>query len=583
MFCCVLATLLSVVAVNGQSNPPAATGSDADLVGLWGHESISGPQVRGELVLRRGPGGWTVSVGGFEVAAKSMDDTLFAELPGGQGEFRSRVPVPGESAVRGFWIQPQGAQYTRYSSPLTLHAETNAVWRGTVEPLDYRWSVYLLIQRQEDGSLRGYFRNPEMNWRGGASVFRVVRDGGTLRFLDVTTAKQINGVVYDSAARQIVMDFGRQIVLTPRTRDQAVGFYPRTPASGRYAYRAPVKRAGDGWTPARASEVGMNEADLVAFVDTIEAVNPVGTNAPTIQSLLVARNGKLVLEEYFSGFDATRPHDLRSASKTLTSVMLGVAMRAGDAISPETPVYSMFPGTEPLVAKDPDRSRMTVGNLLTHSSGLACDDNDDASLGNEDRMQSQSAQPDWYRYALDLPLSHEPGTVYAYCSAGINLAAGMIARAAKLWLPEFFDRTIAQPLQIDHYSVNLTPAGDMYGGGGVYMRPRDFLKFGQLYVDGGVWNGKRIVEKSWVTRSTAHQITNPNGSDGFAWHRFVLKAGGREYQEYEASGNGGQYMMVIPDLDVVVVITAANYNEYGIWRKFREEMVPRYVLSAVMR
>ncbi|MEO7042047.1 MAG: serine hydrolase, partial [Gemmatimonadaceae bacterium] len=409
------------------------------------------------------------------------------------------------------------------------------------------------------------------------------RDGGTLRFLDVTTAKQINGVVYDSAARQIVMDFGRQIVLTPRTRDQAVGFYPRTPASGPYAYREPLRRAGDGWTPARAADVGMNEADLVAFVDTIEAVNPVGTNAPAIQSLLVARHGKLVLEEYFGGFDATRPHDLRSASKTLTSVMLGVAMRAGDAISPETPVYSMFPGTESLIAKDPDRSRMTVGNLLTHSSGLACDDNDDASLGNEDRMQSQSAQPDWYRYALELPLLHAPGTVYAYCSAGINLAAGMIARATKLWLPEFFDRTIAQPLQIDHYSVNLTPAGDMYGGGGVYMRPRDFLKFGQLYVDGGVWNGRRIVDKSWVTRSTAHQITNPNGSDGFAWHRFVLKAKGHEYQEYEASGNGGQYMMVIPELDVVIVITAANYNEYGIWRKFREEMVPRYVLSAVMR
>lgn len=581
MFCCVLATLLCAVGVNGQSEPSVAPRPDVGLVGLWGHESISGPQVRGELLLARGPSGWSVSVGGFEVAAKIVHDTLFAELPGGQGEFRIHVPMGDEAALRGFWIQPQGPLGARYSSPLTLHTAANGIWRGTIEPLDEHWSVYLLIQRQEDGSLRGYFRNPEMNWRGGASVFRVVRDGATLRFLDVKSAKQLNSVVYDSAARQIVMDFGRQAVLTPRTRDQAIGFYPRTPAPERYAYREPLPRAGDGWTPARAADVGMNEAGLVAFVDTVETVSPVGTNAPAIQSLLVARHGKLVLEEYFGGFDATRPHELRSASKTFTSVMLGVAMRAGDAISPETAVYSMFTGTEPLVAKDPARSHLTLGTLLTHSSGLACDDNDDASLGNEEQMQTQSAQPDWYRYALALPLLHAPGTVYAYCSAGVNLAAGMIARATKTWLPAFFDRTIAQPLQIDHYSLNLTPEGDMYGGGGVYMRPRDFLKFGQLYIDGGVWNGKRIVDKSWVTRSTAHQITNPNGSDGFAWHRFVLKADGREYQEYEASGNGGQYLMVIPELDIVVVITAANYNEYGIWRKFREEMVPRYVLSGI--
>ena len=582
-FCCVLATLVSVVDVNGQPEPSSSHGSDADLVGLWGHESVSGPQVRGELTLSRDAAGWSVSVGGFDIPAKTVHDTLFAELPGGQGEFRTTVPAAGETMMRGFWIQPRGSLPARYSSPLTLHVVRNGVWRGIVEPLDERWSIYLLIQRQDDGSLRGYVRNPEMGWRGGASVFRVVRDAGTLRLLDVESGKQLNSVMYDSARRQVVMDFGRQVVLTPRTRDQAVGFYPRTPVPERYAYREPTRRAGDGWTTARAADVGISEADLVAFVDGIEAVNPVGTNAPAIQSLLVARHGRLVLEEYFAGFDATRPHDLRSAAKTFTSVMLGVAMRSGDRIGPDTPVYPMFPGMEPLVAKDPKRLHITLGNLLTHSSGLACDDNNDASPGNEERLQSQTAQPDWYRYTLELPLVHPPGTLYAYCSAGINLAAGMIARAVGTWLPEFFDRTIAQPLQIDHYALNLTPAGDMYGGGGVHMRPRDLLKFGQLYLDGGVWNGKRIVDKSWVMQSTAHQISNPNGSDGFAWHRFVLKASGREHQEYEASGNGGQYLMVIPELDVTVVITAANYNEYGIWRKFREELVPRYILSAIHR
>jgi CubicO group peptidase (beta-lactamase class C family) len=287
-----------------------------------------------------------------------------------------------------------------------------------------------------------------------------------------------------------------------------------------------------------------------------------------------------VLEEYFAGYDATRLHDLRSASKTFTSVMLGVAMHQKKLIDPDTRVYPSFPNTEQLTAADPRRAQITLGNLLTHGSGLACDDNDDASPGNEDRMQSQTQQPDWYRYTLELPMLHQPGALYAYCSAGLNLAAGMIAHATQAWLPEFFDQTIAQPLEIDHYAINLTPTGQMYGGGGVQMRPRDLLKFGQLYLDGGTWNGHRIVDRSWVETSTSRQITNPNGSDGFAWHRYTLNVNGHAYQEYEASGNGGQFLIVVPELDIAVVITAGNYGQYGVWRTFRDQLVPRYVLAA---
>jgi CubicO group peptidase (beta-lactamase class C family) len=558
-----------------------AVQSDSDIVGLWGDESISGPQIRGEIGLRNSGGAWLASVGGFETTAHALHDTLSFTLPGGQGEFRSPVPSLRDITVRGFWIQPQGQLGGRYVSLVTLTRITSDLWRGTVEPLDETWSLYLLIQKQQDGSLMGYFRNPDMNWRGGAPAFRVVRAGDTLRFLDVASGSQRNAVTYDSAQRRIIMDFGRQIILTPRTRDQAVGFFPRTPATSSYTYRAPEPRRGDGWPTARAHDVGLDESRLAAFVHEIEQTNPVAPNAPAIHSLLVARHGKLVLEEYFAGYDATRVHDLRSASKTFTSVMLGVAMHQGKSIGPDTRVYSSFPNTDHLVAADPRRAQITLGNLLTHSSGLACDDNDDTSPGNEDRMQSQSEQPDWYRYTLELPVLHQPGTLYAYCSAGLNLAAGVIAHATQSWLPAFFDRNIAQPLEIDHYAINLTPTGQMYGGGGVRLRPRDLLKFGQLYLNGGTWNGHRIVDRSWVETSTAHQIDNASGSDGFAWHRFTLEANGRDYQEYEASGNGGQFLIVVPELDITIVITAGNYGQYGIWRTFREQLVPRYILGAI--
>lgn len=557
-----------------------STQPDADIVGLWGHESISGPQIRGEISLRDDSGHWTISAGGFQATAQASGDSLSLALPGGQGEFKSTIPSSRDSVLRGFWIQPQGQLPARYASLVTLRRIGTDLWRGTLEPLDERCSLYLAIRKQPDGSLTGYFRNPDANWRGGASAMRVVRDHDTLRFLDVASSSQRNAVAYDSAARQIVMDFGRQVILTPRTRDQAIGFFPRSPESPPYAYRAPDPRRGDGWQTASAHDLGLYEAKLAQLVQLIASTDPVAPNAPAIHSLLVARHGKLVLEEYFAGYDATRVHDLRSASKTFTSVMLGVAMHQRKLIDPNASVYAAFPNTDQLVATDPRRAQITLGQLLTHSSGLACDDNDDASPGNEERLQTQKEQPDWYRYTLELPVLHQPGTVYAYCSAGLNLAAGVIARAARSWLPSFFDQNIARPLQIDHYSINLTPSGQMYGGGGVQMRPRDLLKFGQLYLDGGIWNGHRVVDRSWVETSTSHQITNPNGSDGFAWHRFTLDANGHAYQEYEASGNGGQFLIVVPELDITVVITAGNYGQYGIWRTFREQLVPRYILGA---
>ena len=195
-------------------------------------------------------------------------------------------------------------------------------------------------------------------------------------------------------------------------------------------------------------------------------------------------------------------------------------------------------------------------------------------------MQGQTAQPDWYRYALALPMAHDPGSTYAYCSGGTNLAGGMVAAATRTWLPELFDRAVARPLGIARWHVNLMPTGEAYSGGGMYLRPRDLLKVGQAYLDGGVWRGRRVVSRAWVARSTARQADAPDGSsDGYGWHRHQLAWGGRTWDEYEANGNGGQLLIVVPALDVVVVFTAGNYNRYGVWRTFRDELVPRYVLA----
>jgi len=129
----------------------------------------------------------------------------------------------------------------------------------------------------------------------------------------------------------------------------------------------------------------------------------------------------------------------------------------------------------------------------------------------------------------------------------MNLAGGALTIATKMWLPELFDRTLAQPLQFGRYYFNLSPALQGYLGGGMRIRPRDFLKVGQLYLNGGIWNGKRVVAQSWVIQSTSKQIYGTiNDGDGYAWHRNTLKSGTRTYREYEANGNGGQFLIVVP-------------------------------------
>ncbi len=257
-------------------------------------------------------------------------------------------------------------------------------------------------------------------------------------------------------------------------------------------------------------------------------------------------------------------------------------METGAQLSVDTPVLSLLGADDPVPHADDRKRRITVGHLMTHSSGLACDDNDDDSPGNEGVMQSQDREPDWYRYALNLPMMHDPGTRYAYCTAGMNLVGWVVSRATGTWLPDFFRRHVAEPLQIERYHLNLMPTGEAYAGGGVYLTPRDFLKLGQAYLNGGVWNRRRLVSEEWVAQSTAHQIdASSNSSDGYAWHRYELPVGDRVYQEYEANGNGGQFLIVVPELDLVIVFTAGYYGMYGVWRRLRDEVVPQRILSAM--
>jgi len=216
--------------------------------------------------------------------------------------------------------------------------------------------------------------------------------------------------------------------------------------------------------------------------------------------------------------------------------------------------------------------------------GLSCDDNDGDSPGNEMNMQGQAAQPNWRRYTLDLPMVRAPGDRAIYCSASINLALATLQSVTGEWLPDIFAKGIAEPLGIEHYHFNLTPAENGYMGGGVRLVSRDQLKLGQVMVDGGRWNGARVLSEAWVADSVAaHASINEPDDYGYGWWRTELEnpATGKRHRVFYASGNGGQLIIGVPDLELVVQFSAGNYGNFPVWIRFLRDLVPQYVLPAV--
>lgn len=579
-------------------------------MGLWGTRVVF-PVAAGELKVARHGSTWRASLGPAAVGFHIDGTNVRFRFPGATGAFRGALDEHTH-AIRGFWLQPahttdgatgsSGADQA-FASPLTLRPLAPGIWRGSVRPLADTLTLFVEIHKGPDGRLVGEVRNPEFNFNGGAAQYEVSRDGDQIVFQtsrEGSRAKEAFRMDLLRAPDRLRVswpDLKATYELRRLAPEDPSGFLPRPPGEKSYVYHRP-EQDGDGWSTARARDTGMSEAGLERLVRRLIALDPTTKRPPLIHSILVAHRGKLVLDEYFHGFDRHQPHDMRSAVKTFSSVLMGAAMHHGASIAPEASPYDLMAPLGPFAHPDIRKTQITLAQLMTHTSGLACDDNDDNSPGAEDKLQSQTMQSDWLKYALDLPVAHDPGTRYAYCSAGINLVGGALTAASRLWLPELFEADIARPLQFGPYYWNLAPDGAGYLGGGAFIRPRDLLKVGQMYLDGGVWRGRRVVTADWVTRSTATKVAiNPEttglseeafrnvyfqGEDGFAWHLGTFNIGGTDHLNYAAAtGNGGQLLIVVPDFDLAVVFTAGNYGQGGIWNRFRNETVPNEIFPTI--
>ncbi|HJP68226.1 MAG TPA: serine hydrolase [Sphingomicrobium sp.] len=574
-----------------------------DLTGIWRADISSGPELRGQLLVRRTSSGYVAEIGGERAVAGSRANEVRLKF-GRQGTFRGTVHG---GYLEGFWIRPSsnlqslgdpGGSGSSYATPIRFQQISHGSWRGYVRPLDTRFTLWLSIFRIGDGALTAAFRNPQLNSTGGAARFDVSRTGNSLLFsAGVGDRKITHAATLLTNPERIRIDWkdaGGTLELTRRSGTDAAAFFPRAPTSPPYIYHRPAQLA-DGWRTADASSVGMDDKALEGVVQEIAASDPTVRGPRLIHSLLIAHHGRLVLEEYFYGFDRLIPHDTRSAAKTFASVLLGTDPARSVGLTPDTRIYDVARG--PFANPDPRKAQITLAHLMTHTSGLACNDNDDASPGNEATMQSQTTQPNWWLYTLNLPQLFQPGQRYAYCSANMNLVGLALTSATRIWLPELFRRTIAEPLEFGEWHWNLMPNGEGYLGGGAFLLPRDFLKLGQVYLDGGVWNGRRIVPAKWVQESVRPHIeVTPEttglandqfsnfylrGADGFAWHLGSIEASDRSYRTYSAVGNGGQLLIVVPAADLAVVFTGGNYGQGGVWLRWPQQIVGDKIIPAM--
>jgi CubicO group peptidase (beta-lactamase class C family) len=577
------ASLLIAPATLLAQSPTTPTRPEArDLAGLWEARLRFGPDVGGPLLVERvSSSTWRAEIAGRRADVLLAGDTLFFELPGGLGGFRGRFQA-GRKSIFGHWIQHD----TRFASPVSLtRMGTAERWRGEVDPLPDEMTMYLEVEPRADGAMGAFLKNPERNAGFFMRIATLERNGRSVRLLSAPR----NGKPAEVLSEGVFADDVLSLPLRGGTydfrrvpADAASDFYPRSrPGVGAaYRYEAPPA-LDDGWPVATPEAVGLSREALERFVRMIIDTPIDSVSCPDIHGVLIARHGKLVLEEYFHGFHRDKPHGTRSATKSLGSVLVGAAIEAGVPLSPESPVYQVMNGGTFPQGLDPRKQRLTLAHLLTMSSGLDADDSNDDSVGNEDRVQ-EGDNPDWWKFTSDLAMLREPGEKAVYASLQANLVGAVLRKASGRPLLDLYHDLVLEPLQIRRYWLGLQPLGEPYGGGGSRLLPRDFMKLGQLILNGGTWNGRRIVSAEWARTSTAfHMPIGRSSKYGYLWWVYEYPFQGRTIQAFYAAGNGGQVVMGIPELDLVFTAIGGNYSDNPVIFRIQRNLVPEYVLPAM--
>jgi CubicO group peptidase (beta-lactamase class C family) len=327
---------------------------------------------------------------------------------------------------------------------------------------------------------------------------------------------------------------------------------PKYPES--YTYTVPD--ANETWDTASLEDVGMNLQRITAAFNKL-----FDYEYGEIHSVLILKDDKLVLEEYFEGltdfgygdiitYSRDQKHDLASATKSITSILVGIAIDKGFITSIDNPIIDYFPKYEGLIYDD-----ITIRHLLTMTAGFEWNEHAYTYYDPRNILLQLIDSDDPVDFIFSLPMENTPGIKYRYNGACTNLLGEIVKRTSGSSLDDFSEEYLFGPLGISDFEWD--KIGDLtYASGGLDMRPIDLLKIGYLFLKNGIWDGDQIVTQNWISDSTSAQLYYPIGfgqNYGYQWWVGV--------KNYSARGWGDQFLWVFPDLDLIIVITAGNYKE----------------------
>lgn len=364
--------------------------------------------------------------------------------------------------------------------------------------------------------------------------------------------------------------------------------------SCQYTYRPP-ENINDGFDVGSLDEVNIDSVLI------LEAVNKIHQGKyKEIHSMLIFKDGKLVFEEYFKGhkfrydatkhhgelvtWDRTMVHSVMSVTKSITSACIGIAIENGFIESVHQSIFDYLPEYQHL-NKD-GKDKITIEHLLTMTSGLQWNEwaLPYSNLKNDAIMLAQVENP--VTYVLNKPLLDEPGESFNYAGGSNILLGEIIKNATKMNIDEFSGKYLFVPLGISPYYWAHFKNGTVDAAGSVKITPRDMAKIGVTFLNKGVWNRKQIISEQWVDKSATSFPGNSwlnNWDDywgmkgySYSWWTHTFVKSGKRINMFYAGGWGGQYIMIIPELNTVVVFTGANYISY----RPPFEILKKYILPA---
>jgi CubicO group peptidase (beta-lactamase class C family) len=357
-----------------------------------------------------------------------------------------------------------------------------------------------------------------------------------------------------------------------------------------FSYSIPAD-IGDGWQVADLAAEGFDTATIVKMMNRILSGSFAGMDA-----VVIVRNNKLLLYWYdaarkLDNFDALinntdrERHVLHSTSKSFTSALIGIAIDKGFIASTQVAFYDLF-NYPNYLNWDSRKAGMTLEDALTMRLGLTWDEwSYRYTDSRNDLVKLENNHFDWPKALLDLPMSYDPGTEFAYNTAATIAIGQALENATGVPMADFANSYLFYPMQINDADWWRAPTGLPVGGSGLFLRARDLAKFGQLYLDGGAWQGQQLVSPGWIADSilphvdVSAAVTYSEGY-GYQWwiDEFTYKS--QPVETWTTSGYGGQYVFCVPALDLVVAFTGHNYeNGQGIANLYT--MMQTFILEAI--